>query len=55
MLRAAAKNYQDVVVLVDPADYHQVLTELETNNRFQSAPSSGLQPRYLSIPHITML
>ena len=33
MLRAAAKNYQDVVVLVDPADYHQVLTELETNKQ----------------------
>jgi len=28
MLRAAAKNYQDVVVLVDPADYEPVLGEL---------------------------
>ena len=28
MLRAAAKNYQDVTVLVDPADYPQVLSEL---------------------------
>ncbi len=28
MLRAAAKNYQDVVVVVDPADYSAVLTEL---------------------------
>lgn len=28
MLRAAAKNYQDVVVVVDPADYGQVLEEM---------------------------
>lgn len=28
MLRAAAKNYQDVVVVVDPADYEKVLTEV---------------------------
>ncbi len=29
MIRAAAKNYQDVVVLVDPKDYEKVLTELK--------------------------
>ena len=29
MLRSAAKNYQDVAVVVDPADYAKVLTELE--------------------------
>ncbi len=28
MLRAAAKNYQDVAVVVDPADYEKVLSEL---------------------------
>jgi phosphoribosylaminoimidazolecarboxamide formyltransferase/IMP cyclohydrolase len=28
MVRAAAKNYEDVLVLVDPADYKQVLDEL---------------------------
>lgn len=28
MLRAAAKNYQDVVVVVDPADYNPVIYEL---------------------------
>ena len=28
MLRAAAKNYQDVAVVVDPADYDKVLTEI---------------------------
>ncbi len=29
MLRAAAKNYQDVAVVVDPKDYETVLSELE--------------------------
>ena len=29
MLRAAAKNAQDVVVVIDPADYERVLNELE--------------------------
>ncbi len=29
MLRAAAKNYQDVSVIIDPADYDKVLSELE--------------------------
>lgn len=31
MLRAAAKNYQDVAVVVDPADYEQLLKELKEN------------------------
>jgi len=29
MLRAAAKNWQDVAVVIDPADYPRVLTELK--------------------------
>ena len=29
MIRAAAKNYKDVTVIVDPADYARVLTELK--------------------------
>jgi len=31
MLRAAAKNWQDVAVIVDPADYETVAGELEAN------------------------
>jgi len=31
MLRAAAKNYQDVTVMVDPADYPVVIDELKSN------------------------
>lgn len=30
MIRAAAKNYQDVAVVVDPADYEKVASELES-------------------------
>jgi phosphoribosylaminoimidazolecarboxamide formyltransferase / IMP cyclohydrolase len=42
MLRAAAKNWQDVSVLVDPADYARVLAELaaggvQRNTRFMLA------------------
>jgi len=33
MLRSAAKNYQDVSVIVDPADYEVVLNELETGKK----------------------
>ena len=31
MLRSAAKNYQDVSVITDPADYEKVLKELKSN------------------------
>jgi phosphoribosylaminoimidazolecarboxamide formyltransferase / IMP cyclohydrolase len=31
MLRAAAKNYQDVVVIIDPLDYKKVLEELKVS------------------------
>ncbi len=30
MLRSAAKNYQDVIVIVDPSDYERVFAELKT-------------------------
>ena len=33
MLRAAAKNYQDVSVIIDPVDYEQVLSELKKNGK----------------------
>lgn len=32
MLRSAAKNFKDVVVIVDPSDYPLILNELRTNN-----------------------
>ncbi len=33
MIRAAAKNFQDVAVIVDPADYSKVLAELAENKK----------------------
>ena len=33
MLRGAAKNYQDVVVITDPEDYEKVLKELKENGQ----------------------
>lgn len=32
MLRSAAKNYKDVIVLTDPKDYEKVLSEMESGN-----------------------
>lgn len=37
MLRAAAKNWQDVVVVVDPMDYNDVIDELKANNEVSKA------------------
>lgn len=34
MLRAAAKNYQDVLVVVDPADYGMIIEKLSTQQSF---------------------
>jgi len=39
MIRAAAKNHQDVAVIVDPQDYSSVLAELEQNNNTLSLQS----------------
>jgi phosphoribosylaminoimidazolecarboxamide formyltransferase/IMP cyclohydrolase len=33
MVRAAAKNYQHVAVIVDPADYSSIISELRQNDR----------------------
>jgi phosphoribosylaminoimidazolecarboxamide formyltransferase / IMP cyclohydrolase len=32
MLRSAAKNYEDVTVIVDPTDYQKVIAEMKANN-----------------------
>jgi phosphoribosylaminoimidazolecarboxamide formyltransferase/IMP cyclohydrolase len=37
MLRAAAKNHQDVTVVTDPADYQRVLDDMNSNNGATSA------------------
>src|SRR4030081_382025 len=43
MIRAAAKNYNDVTVIVDPADYPGVLIELEP---FDGATSLDMRRHY---------
>jgi len=32
MLRSASKNFQDVVVIVDPSDYRQIMDEMKSHN-----------------------
>lgn len=39
LIRAAAKNYRDVVVITDPADYPAILTEMRTNGGSLSTES----------------
>jgi phosphoribosylaminoimidazolecarboxamide formyltransferase / IMP cyclohydrolase len=61
MLRAAAKNWQDVAVVIDPSDYARVLTELQSggvqrNTKFMlagkvfahTAAYDGMISNYLS-------
>jgi len=36
MVRAAAKNYADVAIVVDPADYPTIIEELKTNGSIQA-------------------
>ena len=43
MLRAAAKNAQDVVVVVDPADYERVLSEFEATGEVSLKTKRYLQ------------
>jgi phosphoribosylaminoimidazolecarboxamide formyltransferase/IMP cyclohydrolase len=33
MLRAAAKNFRDVTVVVDPSDYEKIIAEMKASNR----------------------
>jgi phosphoribosylaminoimidazolecarboxamide formyltransferase / IMP cyclohydrolase len=42
MLRAAAKNWQDVAVVIDPADYPQVLAELQSPEGLQKKTKFAL-------------
>ena len=41
MIRAAAKNYQNVAVVTDPADYASILSELEGNKGHLSEPTAS--------------
>jgi len=45
MLRAAAKNWQDVAVIVDTADYAKVLDELKQNGQVSRETKFGLSAK----------
>lgn len=49
MLRAAAKNYQDVCVLAEPEDYDRALDELEQNGHL--SPETALYLSYRVFAH----
>lgn len=45
MIRAAAKNYQDVAVVIDPNDYVEVLTQLREKNHVAAEFRVNLQAK----------
>lgn len=45
MLRSAAKNWADVTVVCDPADYAQVLDEIRRGGNTERRPASSSRPR----------
>ncbi|MBI5605192.1 MAG: IMP cyclohydrolase [Deltaproteobacteria bacterium] len=51
LLRAAAKNFQDVSVLTDPADYPQVLRELKTQGNTTLATRFYLAKKVYGLTH----
>lgn len=54
MLRSAAKNFLDVLVVVDPTDYINVLTHLKSGD-VPVETKKNLQQKYFDILHITMV
>ena len=40
MLRAAAKNYKNVSIVTDPADYGDIVSEIKSNNGSVNAPTN---------------
>jgi phosphoribosylaminoimidazolecarboxamide formyltransferase/IMP cyclohydrolase len=51
MLRAAAKNFLDVTVLTDPADYQKVLGELRTDGKTSPATRFYLAKKVYALTH----
>lgn len=50
LLRAAAKNYESVVVVTDPTDYELILAEIKINNGFIS-PATRFELAVKSFKH----
>ena len=53
MLRAAAKNHEHVVAIVDPADYAPLLEALSTTAARRSSFADGSPQKYSRTPHTT--
>jgi phosphoribosylaminoimidazolecarboxamide formyltransferase/IMP cyclohydrolase len=51
LLRAAAKNFQDVTVLTDPTDYPKVLEELKSNGITSKAIRFYLAKKVYALTH----
>jgi phosphoribosylaminoimidazolecarboxamide formyltransferase / IMP cyclohydrolase len=51
LLRAAAKNFQDVTVLTDPADYPRVLSELKSQGQTKLETRFYLAKKVYSLTH----
>ena len=49
MLRAAAKNFRDVTVIVDPADYPQVLSEIKATGNTTLATRFNLARKVFAL------
>ncbi len=54
MLRAAAKNYEDVTVVINPSDYPTILDELQNNGKVSIETNKKLAGKVLTIRRITM-
>jgi phosphoribosylaminoimidazolecarboxamide formyltransferase/IMP cyclohydrolase len=51
LLRAAAKNFRDVTVLTDPADYPRVLSELQSQGKTTPATRFFLARKVFALTH----
>jgi phosphoribosylaminoimidazolecarboxamide formyltransferase/IMP cyclohydrolase len=51
LLRAAAKNFQDVTVLTDPTDYPKVLEELKSNGMTSKVTRFYLAKKVYALTH----
>src|SRR5579875_1439649 len=54
LIRAAAKNHQDVAVVIDPADYQKILAELAAHDgalTLATRRALAARPRYGENPH----
>lgn len=51
LLRAAAKNYKDVAVIVDPSDYPAILQELKKTGQISPATRLDLAKKVFKLTH----